>query len=805
MSELQQQRIIRHVAHKAYEPKQAEELIEELGVLQEDVSAFKEALARMVRAGQVVMGASDTIALPPIGREIIGRISVHDRGFGFLMPDTPNAHGDLFIPGPALGGALTGDLVRATVEHRRGRGGDGRSPYTGRVVEILERKNTSFVGTLVRRGKQFVVRVDGKSLADPVLVRDVQSKNAVEGDKVVVQLTKFPEPGQRFVPEGVLLEVLGAGGEADVETEAVIHAYNLPGKFPADVIEEAGAVTREYDRATRAGDYGDRLDLRDTFIITIDPPDAKDYDDAISITQTNKGLELGVHIADVSAFVQPGSRLDEEAFQRGNSVYLPKRVIPMLPEVLSNGVCSLMPGVPRYARSAFMTYDETGKVVSTRFARSVIQSAHRLTYIEAQALIDGDEKLAREHARYDAPYTDELIEACKAADRLARTIRARRKKQGMIVLDLPEVVLVHDERGNVIDAEPEDNAFTHTIIEMFMVEANEAVARLFADLGVPLIRRIHPDPGAHDLNDLRNFARVAGVDLTANPDRFELQRLLEGVEGGATSRAISYAVLRTLTKAEYAPNLIGHFALASEHYTHFTSPIRRYPDLAVHRALDALDRALGRAKSKRLPRNAQDRKRLARKLINDETMLDDFQLTRLGNHCSQTERNAESAERALRELLVLQLLEEHVGEDFAGTVSGVTGFGVFVQIDKYLVDGVIRSEELPGAPADQWRLNKYTGAMQSKRTGKQISLGDTCTVRIVKVDVARREMSLVVVDDSFKKAGPASRNLRLMQKSPRPSDGARKSANRRKPGKHKGAAKARKKTGPRKKSGKRKK
>ncbi|MEM1099680.1 MAG: VacB/RNase II family 3'-5' exoribonuclease, partial [Planctomycetota bacterium] len=482
---------------------------------------------------------------------------------------------------------------------------------------------------------------------------------------------------------------------------------------------------------------------------TIDPPTAKDFDDAISIEKLTPGdekdgaaWELGVHIADVAAFVLPGSALEAEAYVRGNSTYLPKRVIPMLPEVLSNGVCSLQPDVTRYAKSCFIRYDRKGKPLSSRFAKSVIKSAKRLTYLEAQALIDDNLKEAIKHCREDSggttKYPRELIQKLKQMDELAKTIRGRRMDEGMIVLGLPSVELVFDEAGRVVDAEPEDDAFTHTIIEMFMVEANEAAARLFDKLDVPMIRRTHPEPDAHDVSELKQFARVAGYNIPSRPNRKELQQLLDAVRGKPQQQAVHIAVLRTMTKAEYSPNLIGHFALASEHYTHFTSPIRRYPDLIVHRGINAALEALAE--------HPKNKKAVTRKLDEDSAVPEFDKLVEIGRHCSTTERNSADAERELRNYLVLELLAEHLGDDFAGTVSGVTGNGVFIQIDKYLVDGFVAVRELPQLPQDRWRFNRATGALVAERSGKTITIGDRFTVRIASVDLARRQMDLAVVE-----------------------------------------------------------
>lgn len=754
--------ILKHIANTRYEPRTLRQLAQDLGVSDADFSEFQEAAQSLLDDGCVILGSSDTIALPPPGKHMVGVFRAHEKGFGFLQPDELTQHGDLFIPPGSAGDAMNGDRVRARVIHEGKRAGSGKSPFVGRIIEVLERADRQYVGTLIKRGKIHVVQIDGRMMKDPVIIRDPSVKNARVGDKVVIDITEYPKDSHDLA-EGVITEVLGEGGEPEIETLSVMRAYSLADKFPNQVLEEARKVSRAFD-----GDVipEDREDITGTLTLTIDPPTAKDYDDAISIkTYEENGktfFELGVHIADVAHFVTPGSALDEEAYARGNSTYLPKVVVPMLPEILSNGVCSLQEGVNRYAKSCFIIYDADGKVIRERFARTVICSDKRMTYLEAQALIDGDLSEAKKHAKTQPNYPKPIVDATKLMNDLAKRIRARRLDQGMIVLGLPEVELVFDDTGRVIDAQPEDDAFTHTLIEMFMVEANEAAARLFNRLDIPMIRRIHPDPDAHGINDLRMFARVAGYNIPAKPSRKQLQTLLLSVKGKPAQRSVNMAVLRTLSKAEYSPMLIGHFALASEHYTHFTSPIRRYPDLIVHRGIDAyLQLAPSDTKGKK-PKSQQ----IGKQLASDNMVPPEDKLHELGKHCSTTERNSESAERELRNFLVLQLLAEHLGEDFAGTVTGVTGAGVYIQIDKYLIDGFVRSNDLPGTKGDRWKHNPKTGALVAQRSGKTVSIGSTFTVRVAAVDLGRRTMEMVIVDGGSKKKKPLNLKQGKAKKDP---------------------------------------
>ncbi|MAE63411.1 MAG: hypothetical protein CMJ18_03995 [Phycisphaeraceae bacterium] len=674
--------------------------------------------------------------------DVIGTFRLSRRGFGFVEPESATVTEDLFVPEGSTGGALTGDRVRARLIYAQRRAKAGRSPFIGRIIEIVERAAHRYVGNLARRGRAWVVVVDGRKLTDPVPVRDAPSSGAHEGDKVVVELIEFATETRDA--EGVIVEVLGTQGQPDVETEAVMRGHGIIEQFPENAVRQASDAVRGF----RAEASERREDLTATLVCTIDPPDARDFDDAISIEKFDppRGetvYELGVHIADVASFVEQGSALDEEAMRRGNSIYLPGRVVPMLPEVLSNGICSLQEQVERFCKTAFIQYDGDGRVLGHRFARSLIKSAKRLTYLEAQALIDGDLREARRQTRSEPKYPQPLIDMLRLMDELARLIQQRRLEQGMIVLDLPEVDLVFDDDGRVADVVEADDAFTHKIIEMFMVEANEQAAQLFDRLVAPMIRRIHADPSSGDTSTLRQYASVAGFDIPQHPNRHELQRLLDAVRGGPAQHAVHLAVLQTLSRAEYAPSTIGHFALASDHYTHFTSPIRRYPDLIVHRALDAfLDhRPAGSG-------GGRNRKRLAAALRDDERLPSEDELVELGRHCSQTERLAQDAERDLRQYFLCELLGHHLGEDFDGTVTGVTGSGVFVQIDRYFVDGFISIDDVTEATGTRgrWRFNRENASLVAPGSAASIRIGDRFRVRIANVHPPARQLDLVIID-----------------------------------------------------------
>ncbi|MDP7004810.1 MAG: VacB/RNase II family 3'-5' exoribonuclease [Phycisphaerales bacterium] len=727
--------ILDHLSHDDYRPSTIRNIAKDMRISSADRKYFDLALLDAEEKGLIELGRDDCIRLPALPDEIIGKYRSNKRGFGFVKPSQKFREGDVYIAPGAEGDAVSGDIVRVTISHSgkwKGRGS------AGRIAEVLERGRSEYVGSLYKRGNSWFAQPDGRELHDPIIIRDVGAKSAKQGDKVVFEMLHYPE--KDYYGEGVITRVLGDAGKPDVETQAVILAYGLLEDFNEEQKEEARAAATHFEET---GDEG-REDLTDRFIFTIDPPDARDFDDAISISYDNetKEWELGVHIADVASFVPIGSTLDIGAKERGNSVYLPRHVVPMLPEVLSNGVCSLQEGVRRWAKSVFIRFDNSGRVNSHRLSNTVIQSNKRLTYLEAQALIDGDEKEARKYTVEGGKYSEELVNTIKLADELARKLLVRRRKDGMIELQLPEVVLEFDDDGHVIDAHPEDEAFTHRIIEMFMVEANEAVARIFAGLDVPLLRRVHPEPKFGDMVELRLFARTVGIGISEEPTRHDLQKLLQATKERDSSRAVHFAVLRTLTQATYSPAEVGHFALASNHYAHFTSPIRRYPDLIVHRTVSAY---LDQTDNGKILKGGKTKRSIVGNINSDSRTLDEETLLVLGEHCSSTERNAEQAERSLRTFLVLQFLSErHLGDDFTGIITGYTSAGLFISLERFLVEGLCRFDSLKRSSkaTDRWEQLEGTGQLVATRSGAVLSIGDRVTVQITAIDLPTRQMEV---------------------------------------------------------------
>jgi ribonuclease R len=702
MPEIFKNQIIKLLKHTDYEPLKLSQLAKTLDVNSEDYLEFKDAFDQLRRAGHVVVGARNLVSLPALAGQIVGTFRANPRGFGFIVPLEPNSHGDLFIPPDATAGAMTGDIVIAKVKRKGKRGGEMR--YSGEIIEVLERAQNRFVGTLVKHPETWLVEPDGKSFFDPISVDDVGAKGAKEKDKVVVEIISYPT--EKYLARGVIVEVLGKAGRYDTEIKSIILQYHLPGRFDANSLEQARRTAADFNPEKR----GNRQDITDKVIITIDPPDAKDFDDAISIEKDSQGnCVLGVHIADVSTFVTQDSPLDEEAKTRGNSIYLPGKTIPMLPEILSNGICSLQPDQKRFAKSAYITYDRQGNILSRSFANSIICSKQRLTYQQADRILKG-------HTKDAGP---EVVELLKDMESLSRAIEQRRRKNGMIHLDLPETELVFDKAGQVVDAHPADDSYPHTIIEMFMVEANDAVASLLDKLNVPFMRRIHPEPDPMSMKNLARLVKAFGFTLPRNPDRKVIQDLLAAVKDAENSFAVNLAVLRSFEKAQYAPLNIGHYALASTHYCHFTSPIRRYADLMVHRTLECY------LQNKSIPEEQEQN------------------LAETGKHITFTEQRAEDAERELTTVLTLQMLSKKIGEQLDCVVTGLAGFGVFVQCRKFGIEGLIRMAALG---PDQWKYNEKTQCIVGERSGHSIRLGQAIKVRIVSVNVPTRQLDVSPVE-----------------------------------------------------------
>jgi ribonuclease R len=740
--------ILSHLQSHHYRPMKVHGLARFFDIAEENYREFRSLVKEMVREGEIgfsahgklipaevataaqtpaAMAAAAIAKTAPKPRRaglIQGRFSLSQRGFGFVIPESAEGptHGeDLFVGPPDTLGAVTNDTVLAEVAGKSTRG------YYGRVTEIVSRGQTRFVGTYLTTATGSIVQPDGGILTQDFAVPDARSSGAKPKDKVVFEVLKYGlrgEPG-----EAVITEVLGKRGERGVDTLVVIHQFELPHEFSEAVLAEARSAADHMDDAALEG----RRDLTGQAIITIDPADARDFDDAVSLDDLGDGtVRLGVHIADVPHFVREGSALDAEARERGTSVYLPMHVVPMLPEVLSNGVCSLQEGRTRLTKSAFIRFSPDGQPLDVELANSYIKSAQRLTYEQASAALEGKAD------GLPPPIVDLLVRM----EKLAKTLLARRRSEGYLELNLPEVALEFDDDGKVVAAHPEDTSFSHRIIEMFMVEANEAVARELEKAGMVFIRRVHPDPDDQAAEDLINFAKSVGYKLHDPRDRHELQRLLGAVRGKPEEYGIHLAVLKSLKRAEYSIRPEGHYALASRAYCHFTSPIRRYPDLTIHRAFDLL--VSGQVEKPRGGRHKAEAR----------PNIDGHPLAGLAAHCSKTERRAEAAERELTKIKLLEFLQTRLGETFTGVITGVQAFGVFVESPEFLIDGLVHISRLKD---DIYSFDRRHWCLVGRRTGRVLRVGSTIEVRIAGINIPRRELDLEPVEPPRPAATPAAK------------------------------------------------
>lgn len=692
---------ILHLLQKDGTPRKLVHLERELGVHGDLRPVFREALDALCAEGRVIVDSRNQVKLPSPTGEVAGVFRANPRGYGFVTPEQITVESEVFISAKSTGSAMAGDRVVARILPKGTR--RGRDRIHGEIIRVLDRAHSVVVGTLRQEQDGWQLRPDGGDFVRPVELDGVDTREVRHGDKVAVRILSYPT--RSVAARGVIAEVLGRPGRFGAETAAILKRYHLSDAFDPSAMVEAVNAKAEFD-PKRARD---REDLTDALIVTIDPPDAQDFDDAISLTRNEQGgWVLGVHIADVSHFVPADSALDRCARQRGNSVYLPGRTLPMLPEILSNGICSLQPEQMRYAKSVFLTYDKDGQVQSTRFANTLIKSRARLTYQQVDAVLRGS---ASDRA-------EDVTALLRGMDDLARRIEARRRRAAMLQLKMPTTELLCTASGQVVGVQPEDTCYPHTIIEMFMVEANVAVASLLDRYCVPFMRRIHPEPDARALRRLSQTLRLLGVTLSRQPQRSDLQALLEQVRDTKIGFPVNVLVLRSLEKAVYAPTSVGHYALAAPRYCHFTSPIRRYADLMVHRALEAyltghLD--------------------LARRQY---TFPD---LAAIGEHISQTEQEAEEAEQELKRILVLHLLRKRVGDELNGVVVTLTAYGAAVHLPDYGIEGLIPREALG---PDHWQFDEQSQCLVGRHTRAVLRLAQPLRVRIVAVHPAAGQLDL---------------------------------------------------------------
>jgi ribonuclease R len=659
----------------------------------------------MERRGDLVRTAGDRWTVPARLDLVAGRLQVNRGGFGFVRPDAPDAD-DVYVAGKHLRPALHGDRVLVKVErrHRRGRH-EGRAQ--GVVDRVLERGTRRVVGVL-RHGRTVFVLVpqDERLATVPIVVRPDGTGGARDGELVVGEIVRFPT--RRDDAEARVVAVLGDPADPRVETEAVIHAHGLPTEFSAEVEAAARRVPQAVPPAALAG----RLDLRALPIVTIDGENARDFDDAILVERAGDGYRLTVAVADVAAYVKADGPLDREARARGTSVYFPDRVIPMLPEALSNGICSLRPGEDRLVKVVRLDVGPKGTVRAAHFADGVIRSAARLTYTQVrQALVDRDAAVRAE--------LGPLVGPLEVAAELAEKLTARRRTRGAIDFDLPEAEIVLDLRGrpeNIVRAE---RSIANRLIEELMLAANEAVARELSRRKVPSLHRVHEAPAPEAVEELARWLEGFGLRLARRGERADpaaFAAVIEKIAGRPEERLVNTVLLRSMQQARYSAVPAGHFGLATEHYTHFTSPIRRYPDLVVHRLLDTIFRGAGTVPA---------------------------DLGAIAEETSRRERVALEAEREIVQLKKIQYMQDKVGTKWDGFVSGVAPFGLFVELRDVFVEGLVHVTTLGD---DFYELVEAQHLLRGRRTRRSFRVGDPVRVSVAGVSLERRQIDFVLDD-----------------------------------------------------------
>ena len=699
----------------AYNPMDLEELIAIFDIKKNEYTAFKKIL-RMMESEGIIKKTKRNKYMIADGVEhhdkdeanlVIGTLQAHPKGFGFLIPEEEGQK-DVFIPSNCMNGAFNGDRISVRVT----REDTSTRKREGEVVEVIERNTTKVVGVYEdSKNFGFVVSEDTRMSQD-IFISKKDRNSAEDGDVVVVKITKWPERNRK--PEGVITEILGKKGDRGIDILTIIKKNGLPEEFPKKVLNYAEGISEEIDPE----EYKGRRDLRGLKMVTIDGEDAKDLDDAVSIEKLPNGnFKLGVHIADVTHYVKENSPLDKEALKRATSVYLIDRVIPMLPRKLSNGICSLNPRVDRLTLTCFMEINHSGKIVNHEITESVIKTNERMTYTDVTKILkDHDEELIKKY--------DYLYEDFKMMEELCKILRAKREKRGAIDFEIAEAKIVLNELGKPIEIKPYDREIANRMIEEFMLAANETVAEHMFWTHVPFVYRIHEAPDEEKLAKFKEFIYNLGYNVhwteEIRPKSF--QEILEKVKGKNEETVVSTLLLRSMMQARYAPECAGHFGLAAQYYCHFTSPIRRYPDLQIHRIIK--EQLHGEIDEKRF-----------NKLKNIVGFA--------AKQSSEMERKAQDAEREVDDLKKAEYMLDRIGEQFNGIISSVTSFGVFVELPS-TIEGLVHITDLDD---DYYIYDEAHLSLIGERTKKVYKLGDEVKVECIHVDMANREIFFNIIDD----------------------------------------------------------
>jgi len=697
-----------HAAARRKGPVAVDDLLRAARLSRDERARAGACLAALEARGALVRTKGERLTLPERLDLVAGRLQGNPAGFAFCVPDDPEAE-DVYVPASGVRPAMHGDRVLVRIERFRRRG-----RTEGRVTKVLERGTTRVVGVLRRGRTADVVVPQEQRITVPILVGRGDDGGARDGDMIVAELVRYP--GLASEAEARVTAVLGPASDPRVETEAVIAAHDLPREFPPDVV----AAARRVPTAVPAEALAGRLDLRGLPIVTIDGENARDFDDAVLVEETKSGFRLTVAVADVGYYVAAGSALDLEARARGTSVYFPDRVIPMLPEELSNGICSLKPDEDRLVLAVQMDFNAHARQTGATFHQAVIRSAARLTYTQVrQALVDRDPAVRNA--------VGALVEPLERAERLARLLMARRRKRGAIDFDLPEAEVILDLRGRPEQIVRAERSIAHQLIEEFMLAANESVARELGHRKLPLLHRVHEPPNPESVMELARFVEGFGLRLRRDEGRVApkaFAALLEQVEGRPEARLVSTVLLRSMQQARYAAEPLGHFGLATDAYTHFTSPIRRYPDLVVHRIL-----AGALTGTRQVPTD----------------------LAAIAEESSRRERVAMEAEREIVQLKKIQFMQDKVGETYEGFVSGVVPFGFFVELRDVFVDGLVHLSALGDDFYDHLEREHM---LRGRRTRRTFRLGDPVRVTVAGVSVERRQIDFMLADTIARRREP---------------------------------------------------
>jgi ribonuclease R len=707
---MSQEDVLRAIRETVHHPATVRELMRLLQIPRDERTGFKRVLRSLAAAGALVRVHGDRFGLPDRMDLVVGKLTTNPGGFGFVVPEHTDsrARADIYVAAVNLGDAMHGDRVAARIERRTEKGAEGR------IVRVLERGQETVVGRfeIDRDQLGYVVPFDRRVLTD-IQIPTGQWLDAERDDMVVVEITRWPTATR--APAGRIIEVLGNIEEPGVDTQIIIRKYGIPDLHSRDAVDEATRI----GGVVRAADIEGRTDFRATVTVTIDGEHARDFDDAITIERRSDGLfRLGVHIADVSHYVKEGSALDEEAYERGTSVYFTERAVHMFPPELATGLCSLNPHVDRLVQSCVMDIDAHGTVVRYEMHDGVINSNARMTYTAVNAILtDRDPATLAQYA--------ELVPMFELMHELFTILNTRRHRRGSIDFDLPEAEVLLSEYGQIEAIVASERNVAHRLIEEFMLLANETVASHLVAHDAPSLHRVHEAPDSLKVADFEAFITTLGYSLTTSgrPTRpKDFQKLVEKIAGTPEERPISALMLRTMQKARYDAASLGHFGLAADHYTHFTSPIRRYPDLVVHRSLRALRH--GELSDARRGELAEE-------------------LPETAKHTSEMERRADDAERELLQWKKVRFMAGKVGDEFDGFVTGVTQFGLFVELDAHFVEGLVHVSSMAD---DYYRFVEQEHVLFGENSRKVYRLGDRVRVQVVRADMQRRQIDLGIVE-----------------------------------------------------------